>query len=82
MLQAISYDFKDIHDSGLIHHDFHCGNLLSNELDDKEVYITDLGLYQPANVKISQDSNKKIYGVLLYVAPEVLKGEKYTQASK
>ncbi|GBB89577.1 hypothetical protein RclHR1_01630015 [Rhizophagus clarus] len=81
MLQAISYGLKDIHNSGLIHRDLHCGNLLSNENNDKEVYITDLGLCQPANAKISQDDNKEIYGVLPYVAPEVLNGDKYTKAS-
>ncbi|PKB98330.1 kinase-like protein, partial [Rhizophagus irregularis] len=46
--------------------------------------ITDLGLCQPANVKSSQNtqnSNKKIYGVLPYVAPEVLREKKYTQKS-
>src|ERR1043166_4407894 len=31
--------------------------------------------------KISQGVNKKIYGVLPYVAPEVLRGKEYTQAS-
>ena len=40
-----------------------------------------MGLCKPANEKISQDSNKKIYGVLPYVAPEVLRGKEYTQAS-
>src|SRR5207249_4890518 len=41
----------------------------------------DLGLCQPANVKPSQSGGKKIYGVLPYVAPEVLRGKEYTQAS-
>ena len=31
--------------------------------------------------KPSQSDNKKIYGVLPYVAPEVLRGREYTQAS-
>src|ERR1044072_8033437 len=31
--------------------------------------------------KCLQDSNKKIYGVLPYVAPEVLRGKEYTQSS-
>src|SRR3954465_11670554 len=38
-------------------------------------------LCKPANVKPSQSGNKKIYGVLPYVAPEVLRGKEYTQAS-
>src|SRR3954465_6086037 len=38
-------------------------------------------LCKPANVKPSQSGNKNIYGVLPYVAPEVLRGKEYTQAS-
>ncbi|EXX76228.1 kinase-like domain-containing protein [Rhizophagus irregularis DAOM 181602=DAOM 197198] len=75
----IAIGLQDIHDKGLIHQDFHCGNILSNF--DQGTFITDLGLCQPANVKSSQNSNKKIYGVLPYVAPEVLRGKEYTQAS-
>ncbi|GBC10585.1 hypothetical protein RclHR1_09750002 [Rhizophagus clarus] len=81
MLYGISIGLKDIHDSGLIHRDFHCGNLLSDIESSMSVCITDLGLCQPANVKSSQGDNKKIYGVLPYVAPEVLRGKEYTQAS-
>ena len=32
-------------------------------------------------MKTSQNENKEIYGVLPYVAPEVLRGKEYTQAS-
>ncbi|POG73693.1 kinase-like domain-containing protein [Rhizophagus irregularis DAOM 181602=DAOM 197198] len=78
-LQGIAFGLKDIHNKGLIHHDFHCGNILSNF--NEEAFVTDLGLCQPANAKSSQNSNKKIYGVLPYVAPEVLRGKEYTQAS-
>ncbi|POG73997.1 kinase-like domain-containing protein [Rhizophagus irregularis DAOM 181602=DAOM 197198] len=70
---------NDIHKKGLIRHDFHCGNILSDFSD--MAFITDLGLSQPANVKSSQNNNKKIYGVLPYVAPEVLRGKEYTQKS-
>ena len=77
-LWNIAYGLSEIHDKGLIHHDFHGGNILCDEIHS---YITDLGLCKPANEKISQDSNKKIYGVLPYVAPEVLRGKEYTQAS-
>jgi serine/threonine protein kinase len=77
----ISYGLKNIHENGLIHHDFHCGNILLNNYDNN-LYsqITDLGLCKPANVT-HQSGDKKIYGVLPYVAPEVLRGKKYTQAS-
>ncbi|GET02595.1 kinase-like domain-containing protein [Rhizophagus clarus] len=78
LLYCVSYGLDDIHNSGLIHHDFHCGNLLSNF---GIAYITDLGLCQLANVKSSQNDKEKIYGVLPYVAPEVLRGKEYTQES-
>ncbi|EXX73815.1 Cdc15p [Rhizophagus irregularis DAOM 197198w] len=70
---------KDIHNEGLIHHDFDCRNILSDFND--LTFITGFGLCQQANVKSSQNSDKKIYGVLPYVAPEVLRGKEYTQAS-
>ncbi|RGB39581.1 kinase-like domain-containing protein [Rhizophagus diaphanus] len=79
ILLGIAYGLKDIHNKGLIHHDLHCGNILSDF--DRCAFITDLGLCQPADVKSSQYSNKKICGVLPYVAPEVLRGKEYTQAS-
>src|SRR5437764_13744521 len=63
-LQRIASGLKDIHDNGLIHHDFHCGNILNNV---NRIYITDLGLCRPANEKSSQSG---VYVVLLYVAPE------------
>ncbi|POG78622.1 kinase-like domain-containing protein [Rhizophagus irregularis DAOM 181602=DAOM 197198] len=78
-LQGIASSLKDIHNKGLIHHDFHCGNILNDE--HGTAFVTDLGLCQPANVKSSQNSNKKIYGVLPYVAPEVLRGNEYTHKS-
>ena len=80
ILQDIASGLKEIHDNGLIHHDFHCGNIL-NDYDGIDTYITDLGLCQPANEKTSQTDEKNIYGVLPYVAPEVLRGKEYTQAS-
>ena len=84
-LFAITRGLKIIHSEGLIHHDFHCGNILNNTTNNGfgKTYslITDLGLCKPANVKSSQGRDKKIYGVLPYVAPEVLRGKEYTQAS-
>src|ERR1051325_4302758 len=76
-LEFISYGLEKIHEKGLIHHDFHCGNILLTGISSQ---ITDLGLCKPANAT-HQSGDKKIYGVLPYVAPEVLRGKKYTQAS-
>ncbi|POG69405.1 kinase-like domain-containing protein [Rhizophagus irregularis DAOM 181602=DAOM 197198] len=78
-LYCIAIGLNDIHKKGLIHQDFHCGNILSDF--NKNAFITNLGLCQPANVKSSQNNNKKIYGVLPYVAPEVLREKEYTQKS-
>src|ERR1043166_2647607 len=83
-LFVIAHGLSKIHDKGLIHHDFHCGNILSNDdyaLETCYPQITDLGLCKPVNVKPSQSGDKKIYGTLPYVAPEVLRGKEYTQAS-
>ena len=78
-LHQIARGLNEIHDNKLIHHDFHCGNILN--ISQSAILITDLGLCQPANVKTSQNENKKIYGVLPYVAPEVLRRKEYSQAS-
>ena len=84
-LYGIAAGLKIIHGKGLIHHDFHCGNILNSKKvdEDKSLYslITDLGLCRPANVETSPNNNKQIFGVLPYVAPEVLRGKEYTQAS-
>ena len=79
ILNEIAYGLNEIHCNGLIHHDFHCGNILNDY--GTGTFITDLGLCQPANEKTSQTDEKKIYGVLPYVDPEILRGREYTQAS-
>src|SRR5918912_1000873 len=52
ILYQIARGLNEIHDNKLIHHDFHCGNILQGY--NAITYITDLGLCQPANVKTSQ----------------------------
>src|SRR5437763_11743879 len=75
-LLDISIGLNNLHNSDLIHNDFHPGNLL---FDDKQaLLITDFGLCNPA-IQSSQSNN--IYGVMPYVAPEVLKGKSYTKAA-
>ncbi|RIB21402.1 kinase-like domain-containing protein [Gigaspora rosea] len=76
MLSQIAMDLKTIHEVGLIHKDFHSGNILQDNLFDS--YISDMGLSEPPNAKNNGDG---IYGVLPYVAPEVLCGGSYSTAS-
>ncbi|GES87604.1 kinase-like domain-containing protein [Rhizophagus clarus] len=68
-------DLKNLHSMGFFHKDFHSGNILNL---DNESYISDFGLSGPSN---EQKSDNKIYGVLPYIAPEVLNGEPYTLCS-
>ncbi|CAI2182203.1 20018_t:CDS:2 [Funneliformis geosporum] len=48
-------------------------------MSDTGSSITDFGMCKPLLQDLSQGN--KVYGVLPYVAPEVLKGKNYTQAS-
>ncbi|RIA90192.1 kinase-like domain-containing protein [Glomus cerebriforme] len=73
-LRDIARGLSYIHKEGLAHQDFHSGNILAYH--SNHYNISDLGLCKPANEK-----SKKVYGVLPYVAPEVLRGNEYTQES-
>ncbi|RIA85506.1 kinase-like domain-containing protein, partial [Glomus cerebriforme] len=73
LLKNIIVGLRTIHDSGYTHCDLHDGNIL---MDNYEAYIIDLGLCQPI-----QNSNNDVYGVLPYIAPEVLRNKPYTPAS-
>ena len=73
-LLDISKGLLGLHNSNLTHRDFHPGNLLFKSKSN--LLITDLGLCKPANENSQSDN---IYGVMPYVAPEVLKGKPYTK---
>ena len=75
LFHDITRGLKDIHNKGFVHKDLHSGNILS--ASKAESYITDLGLCKPVN----EQDEKKIHGVLPYVAPEVLRGKTYTQSA-
>jgi serine/threonine protein kinase len=79
LLEKIILGLKVIHGSDLIHRDFHDGNILISD-NHNEIFIIDLGLCKP--IDDLQDSDKnEIYGVLPYMAPEILRKNPYTQAS-
>src|SRR5438046_3161470 len=71
----IARGLKDIHNKGFVHKDLHSGNILN--YDEFNCYITDLGLCKP----VDDQDEKKIHGVLPYVAPEVLRGKTYTKSA-
>jgi serine/threonine protein kinase len=76
-LSKIATGLLDIHNNEKVHKDFHSGNILF--YSESFVYISDLGMCQPAN---NNDKKKEgIYGVLPYMAPEVLCGRSYTKAA-
>jgi len=82
-LSDIVYGLSKIHEQNLVHRDLHSGNILNEKVNsDGEIeinsYITDLGLSYPANC---QPKEGEIFGVFPYIAPEVLRGRPYTQAS-
>jgi serine/threonine protein kinase len=81
MLHQIISGLSEIHRQNLIHCDLHDGNILihkDKENKENKVYISDLGLCQRVNSSLKRDN---IYGVIPFVAPELLRGNPYTPAS-
>ncbi|POG82369.1 kinase-like domain-containing protein [Rhizophagus irregularis DAOM 181602=DAOM 197198] len=74
-LSRIANGLLDIHNAEKVHKDLHSGNIL----EGGTMYISDLGMCQPANKQIVKEEG--IYGVLPYMAPEVLRGYQYTKAA-
>ncbi|PKK67589.1 kinase-like protein [Rhizophagus irregularis] len=75
-LLKISLKLKEIHGLGLIHKNLHGGNLLpiyNNNGNEYEWFITDTG--------ITKSNCYKLYGVLPFMAPEVLIHNNFTQSS-
>src|SRR6266496_2508692 len=76
-LFSIIDGFLAIHNAGIVHKDFHSGNVLVYE--KVLPFISDLGMCQPVNDK--QSVKNGVYGVIPYMAPEVLRGYQYTKAA-
>ncbi|RHZ87068.1 hypothetical protein Glove_40g68 [Diversispora epigaea] len=76
-LYNLSLRLKRIHELDIVHQDFHPGNiLLSNYIDF--MMISDFGL---SKIIGTNPEKRNIFGVLPYIAPEVLSGEEYTKAA-
>ncbi|RIA80727.1 kinase-like domain-containing protein, partial [Glomus cerebriforme] len=77
-LYRIANGLKEIHANELIHRDLHNGNILRVR---NNTCITDMGLCKPADYNALENTKKSVYGVLPYIAPEVLRGQNYTKAA-
>ncbi|RIA83759.1 hypothetical protein C1645_833312 [Glomus cerebriforme] len=85
VLNNISKGLKEIHQKQMVHRDFHIGNILFNNHIENSSFtymdittlISDMGLCG----NVDNIDKTKIYGVMPYVAPEVLRGKPYTQAA-
>ena len=79
-LWRLSYRLKNIHELDIVHQDFHPGNILSTDFKDW-IQISDFGLSKLIGANPNSPEKKNIFGVLPYIAPEVLSGEEYTKAA-
>ena len=76
-LNSIIAGLGKIHEKNMVHRDFHIGNILLFDNYHTNSFISDMGLCgEVGNLDLT-----KIYGVMPYVAPEVLRGKPYTQAA-
>ncbi|RHZ88244.1 hypothetical protein Glove_25g37 [Diversispora epigaea] len=82
-LRKLAVNLKKIHKLDIVHQDFHPGNILSYDFMSSafNLYITDFGLSKLIGPNPINPEKKNIFGVLPYVAPEVLSGEEYTKAA-
>src|ERR1044071_2579805 len=73
ILIHITKGLDHLHKQNIIHRDLHSKNILCENEDD--IVISDLGISKSAME--STDDNKR-YGIIPYMAPEILQGKKYT----
>ncbi|POG74042.1 kinase-like domain-containing protein [Rhizophagus irregularis DAOM 181602=DAOM 197198] len=76
ILRYIAEGLDHLHNQDIIHRDLHSGNILCENEDD--VVISDLGISKSA-LGSTNDSN--VYGIIPYMAPEILQGKEYTTSS-
>src|SRR3954469_3957382 len=77
MLWGVAGGLDRIHGEEKVHGNLHGGNLLiEDEKISADARVGDVGLHGPCYQRSNQ-----IYGVMPYVAPEILRGERPTTAS-
>jgi serine/threonine protein kinase len=80
LILDIATGLSDIHRVGLIHGDFHSGNILISA--GGKALISDLGLSIKLNSTSTYPVTTEIYGVIPYVAPELIRHKTgYSQAA-
>ncbi|CAB4429303.1 unnamed protein product [Rhizophagus irregularis] len=77
-LHNIASGLYNIHNNELFHQNLHTGNILKNYED---ILTGDIGLCKPADYNTWEIPKNSIYGVLPYIAPEILRGQSYTKAA-
>jgi serine/threonine protein kinase len=77
-LEYIASGLRRIHIKELVYRDLHVGNIVCNK---SSPLITDMGLCKPANYNELENAENNMYGVLSYLAPEILRGQNYTKSS-
>ncbi|GES81595.1 kinase-like domain-containing protein [Rhizophagus clarus] len=75
-LYFVAESLLALHRCNLAHGDLHSGNILL--FNNNFACISDFGLSQPAD---RPAKSKEIYGIIPYIAPEVLRGNQYNMAS-
>ncbi|RHZ75690.1 hypothetical protein Glove_212g124 [Diversispora epigaea] len=81
-LYRLSLRLTKIHELDIVHQDFHPGNILSSNFENSILMvISDFGLSKLIGANPNNPEKKNIFGVLPYIAPEVLSGEEYTKAA-
>ncbi|RHZ85342.1 hypothetical protein Glove_66g64 [Diversispora epigaea] len=80
-LWYLSSNLWNIHGLDIVHQDFHPGNILSSDFM-YSMRISDFGLSKLIGANPNNLEKKNIFGVLPYIAPEVLSGDKeFTKAA-
>ncbi|RHZ88352.1 hypothetical protein Glove_23g177 [Diversispora epigaea] len=81
-LRDLAQNFASIHNLNIIHQDFHPGNILSYNFNySSSLRISDFGLSKLFGKNGEIFRKRTVFGVLPYIAPEVLGGEEYTKAA-
>ena len=75
ILSYLCESLNYIHEKDLIHCDLHSGNML---VQGGGCFITDLGLCGP----VDDESSGKLYGIVSYIAPELLRGTNNVKHTK